>query len=431
MTRTPAKHTGGDRARIVEAFVQTVGARGYVHTKISEVTIGAGVGRARFYELFRDKQDCFLAAQRQLADDLIEQTTAATKSAEPAGAIDATVMILTDLAQERPAAFALLTHESTLAGPRAWEVRQAMIAALAQEIERGSHELPAGPNAELADAHLLGGAMRALGIRVRRGEQHPRKLCQELVTWMQAYSPGSGQQRWSSLAAASHPSDRGLPLGPAEPLPLGRGRHRLARTIAKRTQRERIVHATGRAIAAQGFEDATVADIVAAAGVSREVFYENFHDKREAFAETIKFVFEQIIAVSAGEFFSTDGWPPSIWNALRAFLGFIVDQSELAQAVFTEPYAVGEERQRGDEFVLGFTLFLEDGYRCRPQAADVPRIAGEAIGGTVLEAINAYLRAGRGKQLLELLPGLAYLILAPFMGGDRAYDFILTKAQET
>jgi hypothetical protein len=98
--------------------------------------------------------------------------------------------------------------------------------------------------------------------------------------------------------------------------------------------------------------------------------------------------------------------------------------------VFAEPYTVAAEVQRPDEFVLGFALFLADGYRYRPQATQLPRIAGEAIGGAALEVINSYLRRGRTAQLGELLPGVAYVILAPFMGTEAAYEFVVRKAGE-
>jgi AcrR family transcriptional regulator len=308
-----------------------------------------------------------------------------------------------------------------------------MIATISGEIERRWETLPAeAPVPDLPTAYLLGGAIRALGIRMRRGEDPPNALLGELIAWAESYRVPKGERRWSSvIASARTPRDRrDVALGPLEPAPLPRGRHRLPAAVAKRSQRERLLHATGRVLARDGYEKATVAEIVAAAGVSREVFYEQFHDKQEAFAETIKLVFEQLMAGSAGAFFSADGpWPERIWEASAAFIGFLESQPDLVHAVFTEPYA--GDVQRPDEFVVGFTLLLEDGYRCRPQAAEVPRIAGEAIGGVVLESINAYLRSGRATELGELVPGVVYATVAPFMGPDAACEFVVSKAGES
>jgi AcrR family transcriptional regulator len=424
----------GNRSRIVEEFVSMVAERGYLQIKVSELTARAGVARAHFYELFKGKEDCFLVAQRELAATMVDDVRRAIAAADPGAAVQAALAALTDFADQKPEAFTFLTHEATLAGPRAWQEREGMIAAIGRGIERRWEGLPAKtPIPDLAAWYLLGGAIRGLGIRMRRGQGRPKALLGELISWIESYQVPKGTRRWGSVIASAHPlrGRQDVVLGPIEPVPLPRGRHRLPPAVAKRSQRERLLHATGRVAAADGYAKATVSDIVAAAGVSREVFYEHFHDKQEAFAETIKFVFEQIMAGSAGAFFSTDGpWPERIWQASAAFTGFIVDQPALVHAVFVEPYAVAADVQRPDDFLIGFTVFLEDGYRYRPEAAQLPRIAGEAIGGAVLESINSYLRSGRTAELGELVPGVAYMILAPFMGADAAYEFVVGKARE-
>ena len=411
-----------------------VAERGYAQTKVSEVTARTDVTRAHFYELFKDKEDCFLEAQRKLAATMVKEVRQSIAAAPAGAAAQAVLAALTDFAGQSPPAFTFITHEATLAGPRAWQERERMIAVIGGELERAWESLPPkAPVPDLDPSYLLGGAIRALGMRMRRDEDRPESLLGELVSWAESYQAPKGAGRWSGIVASS--PQRGerheAVLGPIEPAPLPRGRHRLPPAVAKRSQRERLVHATGRVTAADGYAKATVADIVAAAGVSREVFYEHFHDKQEAFAETIKFVFEQLVAGSAGAFFTTDGpWPERIWRTSRAFIGYIVGHPDLVHAVFVEPYAVAAEVQRPDDFVVGFTLFLEDGYRYRPDAARVPRIAGEAIGGVVLEAINSYLRSGRTSELPELLPGIAYMTLAPFMGVDEAYEFVVQKTRE-
>jgi AcrR family transcriptional regulator len=424
----------GNRSQIIEEFVSLVADRGYPQTKVSELTARAGVARAHFYGLFNGKEDCFLAAQRELAATMVDGVGHAIAAADPGAALQAALAALIDFAEQKPAAFTFLTHEATLAGPRAWQERQRMIAAIGGEIERTWEGLPAKtPIPDLAAWYLLGGAIRGLGIRIRRGGDRPEALLGELISWIDSYQVPKGERRWDRVIASAHPlrGRQEVVLGPIEPAPLPRGRHRRPAALAKRSQRERLLHATGRVAAAGGYAKTTVADIVAAAAVSREVFYEHFHDKQEAFAETVKFVFEQLMAGSAGAFFSAEGpWPERIWRASVAFTGFLVDQPGLVHAVFVEPYAVAAAVQRPDDFLVGFTLFLEDGYRYRPEAAQVPRIAGEAIGGAVLESINSYLRSGRTTEVGELVPGVAYMILAPFMGPDAAYEFVVRKARE-
>src|SRR5213596_3561078 len=58
------------------------------------------------------------------------------------------------------------------------------------------------------------------------------------------------------------------------------------RALVTRTQRERMLDAMARAVAAKGYAKVTVSDVVALAGVSRRTFYEHFSDKEECFLES-------------------------------------------------------------------------------------------------------------------------------------------------
>ena len=67
------------RERIVTALVDAVARKGYERTTVSDITAAANVSRRTFYELFSDKQDCFVAAYRMIADHVLESMQAATE----------------------------------------------------------------------------------------------------------------------------------------------------------------------------------------------------------------------------------------------------------------------------------------------------------------------------------------------------------------
>jgi AcrR family transcriptional regulator len=50
------------RERILTAMAQTCAAKGYGATTITDIVQSAGVSRATFYELFKDKEDCLQAS---------------------------------------------------------------------------------------------------------------------------------------------------------------------------------------------------------------------------------------------------------------------------------------------------------------------------------------------------------------------------------
>lgn len=65
------------RERLLAAVVRVTTAKGYEATTVADVLEEAGVGRESFYELFRDKRECMLAAHAILMDDLEARVRAA------------------------------------------------------------------------------------------------------------------------------------------------------------------------------------------------------------------------------------------------------------------------------------------------------------------------------------------------------------------
>ncbi len=55
------------RARLVEGTAQAVADKGYAAATVADIIGHAGVSRTTFYQLFRDKEDCFLACFEWLA----------------------------------------------------------------------------------------------------------------------------------------------------------------------------------------------------------------------------------------------------------------------------------------------------------------------------------------------------------------------------
>jgi AcrR family transcriptional regulator len=61
------------------------------------------------------------------------------------------------------------------------------------------------------------------------------------------------------------------------------GGHKLPREVVERHQRERILAGAAKAIAVEGYRQASVADIVKSAAIARARFYENFSSKQDCF----------------------------------------------------------------------------------------------------------------------------------------------------
>jgi AcrR family transcriptional regulator len=197
-------------------------------------------------------------------------------------------------------------------------------------------------------------------------------------------------------------------------------------------QRERITYATAEAIREKGYSDVTVADIVAAAGVSRDAFYAQFHDKDEAFDGAAQLVFEHLLATMAGAFFgSSREWADQVWDAGWAFDRFLESEPSLANFLFIATYAPPARIGRVLDFVLAFALFIEGGNRNRPDDSQLPRTITEAIVCSVLEAVNYQIRHERVHELRGLIPAITYSVFAPFMGSEAADAFVRSKLAAT
>jgi AcrR family transcriptional regulator len=281
---------------------------------------------------------------------------------------------------------------------------------------------------------LLGGIVTLLGKELREGTGQRSGLTNDLVSWAHSYQHRSSQRLWTDASpdaalTAVLPTNRSrLPA----PQPPPRGRHRLSEHAVAALQRERIIHATATVMSARGYAATSVADIVAHAGVSREVFYRYMRDKRDALNETVKLFFEQTIAAAAGAFFTTaTEWPERVWQAGRALADVLASAPAFARVALIESYAPGiESAVRVDEMLSGFTIFLEDGFRLGDDAGSQPRSFADAITAALVDLATTQIRQQRTAELPALTPLAAYITLAPFTGPEAASEFALAKRSQ-
>jgi AcrR family transcriptional regulator len=430
-----AQTRSAQRSRLIDAIVEVVARAGYPETKVGDVAGAAHISRATFYELFENKEACFVAAHRQSTDRLLLETEQAVGEADPGRATDAVFAALIEAAVREPSTFNFLTHEAMLAGPQALDERDRLLAGLERIIEQAHGR--AANSAALPDVPartLLGGLIRVLGMRMRAGDGDFRELLTELIGWVDAYRvPGAEGRRWTLTPNKALTGPVTIEDTAAlSPVPLPRGRHRLPAETVRRVQRERILHATAEVIRVKGYANTTVADIVAKAGVSREVFYSEFRSRRDAFVETHRLVFEQTMAAAAGAFFtSSGGWPDRVWDGWKALTDYALNAPSFAHFGLIESYALGPEiARRTDDAVLAFTVFLREGQSDGPQAGRPSQSALDAIAGAALETAAFFVRHGRYREMIGVLPLTTYVTLAPFMGTVAAREFVERKVAE-
>ena len=419
------------RARILDAVQLVVFERGYLGTKIGDVASRAGVSRATFYELFESKEDCFLASHDQSATLASDRVAAAVAGTRGRDATPAAITALLELAEKEPHRFACLTHEATIAGSAALAKRERLLHTLGELITHAQAGETRGRAPDLPPRVLVGAAVRAAGTCLRRDEHDLDQLTKALLRWCDLYATPIGAHRWSDIEVEPLPltqSDEPNYAASLIEAESPRGRQRLPARLIRRTQRERILRGTAAAVSAKGYEHTTVADIVAAAGISRDVFYAHMNSKRDALEQAAKLFFERLVATTAGAFFAVSAsWSERVWRAGAAVAEFIAAAPTFARLALIDAYAPDAAAARhADELLLDIAVFIE---RCAAASPDgsVPPLAVRAILASLTEMVLRLLASDRVDELPGMLPLATYVTVVPFIGARPGNDFVQEK----
>jgi AcrR family transcriptional regulator len=415
-------------------MIDAVAEDGYAYVSVEHVLRRCGASRSTFYEQFKDKRDCFLAAERQIIDRLLRTLELEARLEDPSEIHRTLIRVFVDFAStEQPSARVLLV-ETLSALPPALEARAEMCRALEQLVEASWSKAPEdAAQIDISAKVLVSSVLRLLSIRMRQGEAGMHQVEEDLTAWVESYRvPAEASLHWRKPRLAPKPDLPAPTIDRATPRlkPLPRGRHKLSAAEVARNQCDRILHAVAELAYEMGYSATTVTDICARSGVARKVFYTHYVDKHAAALEAHERGFQHATAVSSRAFFTAATWPERVWEAGRAFARFLIDDHTIAWLGFVESYAIGPAAvQRAVDSQVSFAIFLQEGYQyCRVQEPPSP-LALEAIAATIFELVYDEIRHKRAARIAVLLPNIIYLCLAPFIGPLEANRFIDSKLQ--
>ncbi len=172
------------RARIITAMVEVVAERGMARSTVAHVVARSGVSRRTFYELFSDREDCFLAA----FDQAVEQaTTRVAPAFEAAGGwlerMRAGLRALLEFLDDEPGLGRLAVVDALGAGPIALERRGRVVGVLIDAVDRGRREARATPGLKRFTAEGIVGAVLAV-LHARLAEPESRPMVRLLAPLM-------------------------------------------------------------------------------------------------------------------------------------------------------------------------------------------------------------------------------------------------------
>lgn len=179
------------RERLLEAAIRVVAEKGYGAMTVADLTGEAGVSRTTFYELYDDKEACFLAAYDNAVEMLVRRVIAAYESQGnwPDRAAAGLAAMLEVLAGE-PALARLSLVDIGNAGPAAQRRYRAAIQRLTPLFEEGRDFAPGGRNLPANTSRMAIGGVTGLiadELVAGRAKQLPGLLSDVLFATLVPY----------------------------------------------------------------------------------------------------------------------------------------------------------------------------------------------------------------------------------------------------
>lgn len=179
------------RERLLDAAVRVVAGKGYGAMTIGDLTREAGVSRTTFYQLFEDREACFLAAYDNAVEVLVRRVVKAYESERgwPERAAAGLTALLGTLAEE-PALARLSLVDIGSAGPAAQRRYRAAVQRLTPLFEEGRDFAPGGRNLPANTSRMAIGGVTGLiadELVAGRGEQLPGLLSDVLFATLVPY----------------------------------------------------------------------------------------------------------------------------------------------------------------------------------------------------------------------------------------------------
>jgi len=378
--RSPQEVAENQRQRLFGAMVASVVRRGYADTRLSDLTELSGVSTKSFYELFPEKDACFLATVEALLASVPE---------------DADTLVLARWVAAQPAAAIVCLIEVHAGLP---EVREQLNSTVADFEARTRDGLPGGAGfpPEMATAYV-GALLEIARLRLRRGAEA------ELPQLFGRLGP---------LLTESYPR-------PPEPLRVPSRRYPAGDEPLDATDHaERILQAVTLEAAESGYVRMTIDQIVRRAGISPSMFYNHFQSKEEALLAAIDTAGARLVAGVLPAFRRAPDWPSGVQMAIRALFNQLAARPALAQLLMVEVYAAGPAAlERREQALRPLETIWLGACRRWPQT---PTVLFEAIEGGIYHLASRRLADSGPAALRGLAPVGIYLVLAPFLGAEEA-----------
>jgi AcrR family transcriptional regulator len=167
------------------------------------------------------------------------------------------------------------------------------------------------------------------------------------------------------------------------------------------------------AVAAHGYAGASVAKVIALAGVSRSTFYEQFADRQACFLATFEIVVARAIKHVNAAYRGERDWVKRMEGAFDAFAREVAEHPKAARLALVEALGAGPEALQSMERVSGvFERIIASSFERSPSGVRLPSTIVRGIVGAIARVTRARLTEDRSQELPALAGELRAWVLA-------------------
>jgi AcrR family transcriptional regulator len=151
------------RGRLLDALAEVIAEEGYLDTTVHKILKRAGISRRTFYEIFTDKEDCFLAAYQEAADHLLVLAQRACRlGGTPEARIENSLRAMLEFAEREPQVARMCVVEVMAAGDEARQRRAKTMERLTGLAADALEERCETPDEALLRARVLTGGVHEM-----------------------------------------------------------------------------------------------------------------------------------------------------------------------------------------------------------------------------------------------------------------------------
>lgn len=181
--------------------------------------------------------------------------------------------------------------------------------------------------------------------------------------------------------------------------------------------RHRLLEGMAHAVAAKGYADTTIADIVAEAAVSRRTFYEHFQTKADCLIALYEAASLNALKVLRDAIDPAHDWETQVGQAMNAYFGCLAQNPVLMRTLFIEILGLGAPglaaRRRVNAQIAGFMLDIVNAERSgRKRATPLTADIAMAVVGGINELVLQLIEQDRVSDLPQLAEPAVRLVRA-------------------